>query len=155
MRVIDLFAGCGGMSLGFENAGFDIIAAFDNWDAAIKIYESNFSHPIYKKDLSKDDIIQQLSDMRPDVIMGGPPCQDYSIAGKRELGNRANLTIRFGEIVIAVKPMWVVFENVYMKPLRAGHSTNDMLRNISNTSGLGYKHKAALSQYAKQAKSTE
>ena len=42
-----------------------------------------------------------------------------------------------------------------MKPLRAGHSTNDMLRNISNTSGLGYKHKAALSQYAKQAKSTE
>ncbi len=113
MRVIDLFAGCGGMSLGFENAGFDIIAAFDNWDAAIKIYESNFSHPIYKKDLSKDDIIQQLSDMRPDVIMGGPPCQDYSIAGKRELGNRANLTIRFGEIVIAVKPMWVVFENVY------------------------------------------
>lgn len=93
MRVIDLFAGCGGMSLGFENAGFDIIAAFDNWDAAIKIYESNFSHPIYKKDLSKDDIIQQLSDMRPDVIMGGPPCQDYSIAGKRELGNRANLTI--------------------------------------------------------------
>ena len=113
MRVIDLFAGCGGMSLGFENAGFDIIAAFDNWDAVIKIYESNFSHPIYKKDLSKDDIIQQLSDMRPDVIMGGPPCQDYSIAGKRELGNRANLTIRFGEIVIAVKPMWVVFENVY------------------------------------------
>ena len=113
MRVIDLFAGCGGMSLGFENAGFDIIAAFDNWDAAIKIYESNFSHPIYKKDLSKDGIIQQISAMRPDVIMGGPPCQDYSIAGKRELGNRANLTIRFGEIVSAVKPMWVVFENVY------------------------------------------
>lgn len=41
-----------------------------------------------------------------------------------------------------------------MKPLRAGHSANDMLRNVSNTSGLGYKHKAALSQYAKQAKST-
>lgn len=113
MRVIDLFAGCGGMSLGFENAGLNVIAAFDNWDAAIKIYESNFSHPIYKKDLSKDDIIQQISDLRPDVIMGGPPCQDYSIAGKRELGKRANLTIKFGEIVIAVKPMWVVFENVY------------------------------------------
>lgn len=113
MRVIDLFAGCGGMSLGFENAGFDIIAAFDNWDAAIKIYESNFSHPIYKKDLSNDDITQQISDMRPDVIIGGPPCQDYSIAGKRELGKRANLTIKFGEIVTAVKPMWVVFENVY------------------------------------------
>lgn len=113
MRVIDLFAGCGGMSLGFENAGFNVVAAFDNWDTAIKIYESNFSHPIYKKDLSKDDITQQISDMHPDVIMGGPPCQDYSIAGKRELGKRANLTIKFGEIAIAVKPIWVVFENVY------------------------------------------
>ncbi len=113
MRVIDLFAGCGGMSLGFENAGFDVVAAFDNWDAAITIYEHNFSHPIYKKDLGTDDVIQQITDLRPDLIMGGPPCQDYSIAGKRELGKRANLTIRFAEIVSAVKPMWVVFENVY------------------------------------------
>ncbi len=113
MRVIDLFAGCGGMSLGFENVGFDIVAAFDNWDAAITIYESNFSHPIYKKDLGADDVIQQISDLHPDIIMGGPPCQDYSIAGKRELGKRANLTIRFAEIVSSVKPTWVVFENVY------------------------------------------
>ncbi len=113
MRVIDLFAGCGGMSLGFENAGFDIVAAFDNWDAAITIYENNFSHPIYKKDLGADEVIQQISDLHPDLIMGGPPCQDYSIAGKRELGKRANLTIRFAEIVSTVKPTWVVFENVY------------------------------------------
>lgn len=113
MRVIDLFAGCGGMSLGFENAGFDVVAAFDNWEAAITIYESNFSHPIYKKDLSANDVIQQISDSHPDLIMGGPPCQDYSIAGKRELGKRANLTIRFGEIVSTIKPTWVVFENVY------------------------------------------
>ena len=104
MRVIDLFAGCGGMSLGFGNVGFDIVAAFDNWDAAITIYESNFSHPIYKKDLGADDVIQQISDLHPDIIMGGPPCQDYSIAGKRELGKRANLTIRFAEIVSTVKP---------------------------------------------------
>ena len=113
MRVIDLFAGCGGMSLGFGNVGFDIVAAFDNWDAAITIYESNFSHPIYKKDLGADDVIQQISDLHPDIIMGGPPCQDYSIAGKRELGKRANHTIRFAEIVSTVKPTWVVFENVY------------------------------------------
>ena len=113
MRVIDLFAGCGGMSLGFENAGFDVVAAFDNWDAAIMIYKSNFSHPIYKKDLGTDDVIQQITDLQPDLIIGGPPCQDYSIAGKRELGKRANLTIRFAEIVSTVKPTWVVFENVY------------------------------------------
>ena len=101
------------MSLGFENAGFDVVAAFDNWDAAITIYEKNFSHPIYKKDLGTDDVIQQITDLHPDLIMGGPPCQDYSIAGKRELGKRANLTIRFAEIASTVKPMWVVFENVY------------------------------------------
>lgn len=99
--------------MGFGNVGFDIVAAFDNWDAAITIYESNFSHPIYKKDLGADDVIQQISDLHPDIIMGGPPCQDYSIAGKRELGKRANLTIRFAEIVSTVKPTWVVFENVY------------------------------------------
>lgn len=134
MRVIDLFAGCGGMSLGFENAGFDIVAAFDNWDAAIKIYESNFSHPVYKKDLSQDGIIQQLSDMNPDIIMGGPPCQDYSIAGKRELGNRANLTIRFGEIVSAVKPSWVVFENVYNIER---FSTVSLLKQMLKDAGYG------------------
>ena len=43
MRVVDLFSGCGGMSLGFEQAGFDVVAAFDNWNAAISIYEKNFS----------------------------------------------------------------------------------------------------------------
>lgn len=101
------------MSLGFESAGFEIVAAFDNWNPAIKIYESNFSHPIYKRDLSGDSVSEQIADLHPDLIMGGPPCQDYSIAGKRELGKRANLTIRFGEIVSVAKPMWVVFENVY------------------------------------------
>lgn len=134
MRVIDLFAGCGGMSLGFENAGFDIVAAFDNWDAAITIYENNFSHPIYKKDLGADDVIQQISDLHPDLIMGGPPCQDYSIAGKRELGKRANLTIRFAEIVSTVKPTWVVFENVYNIER---FSTVTVLKQILSDAGYG------------------
>lgn len=113
MRVVDLFAGCGGMSLGFEQAGFDIVAAFDNWDAAINIYCQNFSHPVYKKDLSADDVRDTVKEMNPDIIMGGPPCQDYSIAGKRKIGERANLTIQFAKIVAEVKPKWVVFENVY------------------------------------------
>ena len=60
MKVVDLFAGCGGMSLGFENAGFDIVGAFDNWDAAIEIYRANFAHPIYKMDLNKDDCLPKL-----------------------------------------------------------------------------------------------
>lgn len=113
MRVVDLFSGCGGMSLGFMQAGFDVVGAFDNWDAAIMIYKANFAHPIHKMDLSKDDCIPIIQDLKPDIIVGGPPCQDYSIAGKREMGKRANLTIQFANIVSQIKPTWVVFENVY------------------------------------------
>lgn len=112
-QVVDLFAGCGGMSLGFEQAGFEVAAAFDNWAPAVEIYRSNFEHPVYNLDLSSDEAYEVISGLSPDLIMGGPPCQDYSIAGKRKLGDRANLTIRFGEIVSAISPEWVVFENVY------------------------------------------
>lgn len=113
MRVVDLFSGCGGMSLGLEQAGFDVVGAFDNWDPAIAIYRENFSHPIYKADLSNEEANDAVKQLQPDLIAGGPPCQDYSIAGKRTLGKRANLTIRFAEIVTSVMPTWVIFENVY------------------------------------------
>ena len=101
------------MSLGFEQAGVDVAAAFDKWAPAVEIYRANFNHPIYEKDLCDKDSVDQIKDMTPDLIMGGPPCQDYSIAGKREQGDRANLTIRFADIVVGVRPKWVVFENVY------------------------------------------
>lgn len=113
MRAVDVFAGCGGMSLGFEQAGVDVVAAFDNWKPAVDIYRANFDHPIYEKDLCDEDSVEVIRALNPDIIMGGPPCQDYSIAGKRKVGERANLTIRFAEIVCGVKPEWVVFENVY------------------------------------------
>lgn len=113
MKVVDLFSGCGGMSLGFEEAGFNVVGAFDNWDAAIEIYQANFQHPIFKADLSENDYIPTIKELNPDLIVGGPPCQDYSIAGKRIMGKRANLTLKFAEIVSIVKPRWVVFENVY------------------------------------------
>ena len=45
MKVVDLFCGCGGLSLGFENAGMDVVAAFDNWQDALIVYRHNFSHP--------------------------------------------------------------------------------------------------------------
>lgn len=114
MRVVDLFSGCGGMSLGFQNAGFQIIAAYDNWQPAIDIYQRNFQHPIFKKDLSTEDVIPELKGFSPDIIIGGPPCQDFSIAGKREFrGKRANLTLKFGQIVSETHPLWFVMENVY------------------------------------------
>ncbi|UUF06110.1 DNA cytosine methyltransferase [Turicibacter bilis] len=113
INTIDLFCGCGGMSCGFQNAGFNIMEAYDIWDAAIKIYEKNFKHPVYKKDLNDDDTIEILKGKKPDIIIGGPPCQDFSIAGNRKMGERANLTIRYAQIIAAIKPKWFVMENVY------------------------------------------
>ena len=113
MRVVDLFCGCGGMSLGFQNAGFEIVAAYDKWLPAINIYKENFNHPIYNIDLNDSDAIKHVLSQRPEMIIGGPPCQDFSIAGKREQGERANLTIRYSQIVSHIRPRVFVMENVY------------------------------------------
>ena len=56
LNTIDLFCGCGGMSLGFQNAGFNIIAAYDNWDPAVKVYKKNFTHPVYQEDLASSEV---------------------------------------------------------------------------------------------------
>lgn len=113
-KLIDLFSGCGGMSLGFQNAGFEIVAAYDNWQPAIDIYSENFIHPIFKRDLAVENITGELQSQRPDIIIGGPPCQDFSIAGKREFeGKRANLTLIYATIIKTVNPRWFVMENVY------------------------------------------
>lgn len=113
MRLVDLFSGCGGMSLGFENQGYEVLAAFDKWKPAIDVYRENFDHPIYEADLSEAKYIDQINDLSPDIIIGGPPCQDFSSAGKRDdtLG-RADLTITFAQIVTHVKPRFFVMENV-------------------------------------------
>jgi len=114
MKCIDLFCGCGGLSLGFEKSGFDIIHGFDNWEPAIDVYKKNFNHPVSKLDLTDEDTaIQLIKGLQPDLIMGGPPCQDFSSAGKRDLsGGRASLTYHFTNIVCGVKPTWFVMENV-------------------------------------------
>jgi len=113
MRTVDLFSGCGGLSLGFQNTGFNVIAAFDNWDFAVKVYSDNFTHPIYKMDLSHIECIDIINKLNPEIIIGGPPCQDFSSAGKRdETLGRANLTLHFANIIDAIKPQWFVMENV-------------------------------------------
>lgn len=113
MRTIDLFAGCGGMSLGFQNARFDIVAAFEFWDVAADCYEKNFSHPIFRTDLSDvQNAIEQIRKFSPDIIIGGPPCQDFSHAGKRVEASRASLTESYAEIIDAIRPKYFVMENV-------------------------------------------
>lgn len=113
MKLVDLFAGCGGMSLGFQKQGFDVVAAFELWEAAANCYAANFNHPLHRIDLSNVTTAAAIiGDYKPDIIIGGPPCQEYSQAGKRVEGARANLTVNFAEIISTVHPRCFVMENV-------------------------------------------
>jgi DNA (cytosine-5)-methyltransferase 1 len=113
MEIVDLFSGCGGLSLGFQNAGFEIKSAFDKWEPAVKVYRENFNHPIYDTDLGSEEGLEFVKSLKPQMIIGGPPCQDFSSAGKRdETLGRADLTISFANIVSEVQPEWFLMENV-------------------------------------------
>lgn len=113
MKIVDLFAGGGGLSLGFQNAGFDIVAAFDWWETAVECYKANFNHPVEQLDLSEtDDAIKEIRKYAPDMIIGGPPCQDFSHAGKRIENDRAELTESYARIISSIMPVCFVMENV-------------------------------------------
>ena len=114
ITAIDLFSGCGGLSLGFQKAGVEILAAIDNWDIALEIYRNNFNHLTIKQDISDEIITKKIiQKLAPHMIIGGPPCQDFSSAGKRNMsGDRANLTYNFTNIICELKPKWFVMENV-------------------------------------------
>ncbi|MCI7015637.1 MAG: DNA cytosine methyltransferase [Prevotella sp.] len=114
MRVVDLFCGCGGLSLGFVKAGMEIVAAFDNWTDALAVYRNNFRHPAIRADLMDiDTSVELIRPYVPDMIIGGPPCQDFSSAGKRDENNgRGDLTVAYAEIISRIRPQWFVMENV-------------------------------------------
>ena len=114
MKVVDLFCGCGGLSLGFMKAGFDVLAGFDFWDDALEVYKKNFSHPVLKQDLMNvEEASGKIRVYEPEMIIGGPPCQDFSSAGKRDENNgRGDLTVSYAKIISTVRPQWFVMENV-------------------------------------------
>ena len=114
MRVVDLFCGCGGLSLGFELAGMEVVAGFDNWQDALTVYRNNFSHPAIHADLlDVEGSVEQIRPFAPDMIIGGPPCQDFSSAGNRDENNgRGDLTVCYARIISAIRPQWFVMENV-------------------------------------------
>jgi DNA (cytosine-5)-methyltransferase 1 len=111
--AIDLFCGVGGLSLGFEQAGIPILAGFDNWERALAVYNANFNHKAVKLDLSNvPAAAAELKKYPADMIIGGPPCQDFSHAGNRAEKERAELTKCFAGLVVALKPSVFVMENV-------------------------------------------
>ena len=114
MKIVDLFCGCGGLSLGFQNAGFEIVAAYDKWQAALSVYQKNFEHECKMLDLSNvEDCVAEIESKHPDMIIGGPPCQDFSSAGKRDEDNgRGDLTVNYAQIINRIRPKWFVMENV-------------------------------------------
>jgi DNA (cytosine-5)-methyltransferase 1 len=126
------------MTLGFQRSGFDVAAAFDNWKPALDVYRLNFDHPVIELDLNTEQALSAIRTFSPDVIVGGPPCQDFSIAGFREFeGKRANLTVRFAEIVTQIRPSFFLMENVYniqKSPIL------DVVLKMFESSGYGLTH---------------
>lgn len=117
-KVIDLFAGCGGLSLGFKQAGFSITSAVEFDAQAAQTYSANFPEVTLHADDIKDiDRHNTLSNEHPDVIIGGPPCQGFSMAGARIRHGftddpRNYLFKHYLEIVNKLQPKVFVMENV-------------------------------------------
>ena len=113
MRVVELFCGAGGMSLGLSKSGMKVVGAFDWMKDAVDTYRANLGDHVQKSDLSDVlAIIPKVRAMSPDLIAGGPPCQDYSMAGDRVEGKNARLTLAFAMVIVGARPEWFVMENV-------------------------------------------
>lgn len=116
-KVLDLFSGCGGLSCGLEKAGFIINYGIDNWADALKTFEHNHNNSkTINADLSKvkaEEIIKQYKISDIDLVAGGPPCQGFSIAGKRDINDERNhLYKSFVDFVKILKPKAFLMENV-------------------------------------------
>jgi DNA (cytosine-5)-methyltransferase 1 len=141
---IDLFAGAGGMSLGFEQAGFDIAAAVEIDPIHCATHEYNFPYsPVICAsviDLSGDEIRRRasLGDRDVDVVFGGAPCQGFSLMGKRILDDPRNqLVFHYVRLVQELHPKYCVFENV--RGLTIGKHASFLSELIAALGAIGYR----------------
>ena len=118
LNVIDLFCGCGGMTKGLTDAGLNIIAGIDIWDKAIESYKKNFDHTAVCADLTKlppeefNNLYNKNNDIC-DILVGGPPCQGFSIAGKRDKKDpRNSLFMEYVKYLDYFTPKAFIMENV-------------------------------------------
>lgn len=116
--AVDLFCGAGGFATGLVRAGFTIVCAVDSWDRAVESYRLNFSHPCLKADVAELTGRQiraaaQIGKRDIDLVVGGPPCQGFSI---QRIGpdrdSRNNLVAEYARLLEELGPCMFVLENV-------------------------------------------
>jgi DNA (cytosine-5)-methyltransferase 1 len=142
--AIDLFAGAGGLSLGFEQAGFDIVCAVEIDPVHCATHKFNFPDcAILPKSVSSttgEDIRSAAGlaiDQDIDIIIGGPPCQGFSKIGKRSLDDPRNLLAKdFIRLVSELKPKYFMLENV--KGLTTGDQREFLTEIITEFENIGY-----------------
>lgn len=139
-KFISLFSGCGGMDLGFIQAGFTPVAAYDVWDIAIENYRKNIGDHGRTADLSRGFLPDKNL---CDIVLAGSPCQGFSTIGKRDLEDPRNNLIKVGvKIALALKPKVIVLENV--PGLLQGKHKKYWHDIVHALEGSGYKTKTCL-----------
>lgn len=142
--AVDLFAGAGGLSLGFEQAGFDVAAAVEIDPVHACVHQFNFPDctvlPKSVSAVSQKDIREAAglaADTTVDVVVGGAPCQGFSLMGQRALDDPRNALVRdFIRIVRELQPSYFLFENV--KGLTVGKHRQFLQEIIEELSGSDY-----------------
>lgn len=140
---IDLFAGAGGMSLGFEQAGFDVAAAIEVDPIHCAVHKFNFPNcaviPRSVENLSAKTIreLAGIGNRKVDVVFGGPPCQGFSLIGHRALEDvRNKLVLEFVRLVAELDASTFVFENV--KGLTVGRHKSFLEELVDEFDAAGY-----------------
>lgn len=146
---IDLFSGCGGMSLGFEQSGYEGLLAIDFWQDALTTYSHNRKDAkTYCGDLSKispSEIKEKFDLHHVDVIIGGPPCQGFSVAGKRIIEDERNRLYKaFVDFVRVMKPKAFVMENVPTILTMGNGIIRDAIMDVFSSLGYSVSYRVLL-----------
>ena len=148
IKVASLFSGCGGMDLGFKQSNFDIIWANDIDKKACQTYSKNIGDHILAGDITEIDY-KQIPDV--DLILGGFPCQDFSVIWKRGgiETERGNLYKNFVDIIDFKNPLMFVAENVKgLISANKGKAIKQIISDFANTGKYGYNTKTYLINFA-------
>ncbi|MFN9405726.1 MAG: DNA cytosine methyltransferase, partial [Dolichospermum sp.] len=142
--AVDLFAGAGGMTLGFEQAGFDVLASVEIDPIHCAIHQFNFPFwTVLCKNVEETTGAgirnsSQIANQEIDVVFGGPPCQGFSLMGKRSFDDpRNSLVFHFIRLVRELQPKFFVLENV--KGMTVGKHKEFIAEIISQFSESGYQ----------------